>query len=273
LEKSVDIPAQAGALWYYVGHHSPHERKRMALSRLCPARAHWLWYVLIGISLSGCSSAYHFRYQYTMVTPDGSNEGMESERVRVLVTPTAETGVLQLAVLNKSAQPIYIMWAQTRYVDPLGQVRPVLNAEASGLFSPAGWPAEGTRIMPGETFQVTLRPGGFRATRPPSLSPYAGQPDLRLPFDPEFQPSGRPLERASANPFTISRSNTGEVAISTTPQPLLPSRGNTPSLGQAYKGRDFRFILALQFDTGVTPYTFTFRITDVEVQAGAAPAN
>jgi hypothetical protein len=208
-----------------------------------------------------------------MVAPDGSNEGIENDRVRVRLTPTAETGVLQLAVLNKSAQPIYIMWTQTRYVDPLGQVRPALNAESSGLFGPAGWPTAGTRIMPGEALQMTLRPGGFRAARPPSLSPYAGQPDLRLPFDPEFQPSGRPLERASANPLTISRSSTGEVAVSTTPQPLLPTRGNAPALGQAYKGRDFRFILALQFDASVTPYTFTFRITDVEVQAGTASAN
>ena len=245
----------------------------MVLSQLCPARVHWLWYVLIGISLGGCSPTYHFRYQYTMVAPDGSNEGIENERVRVRVTPTAETGVLQLTVLNKSAQPIYIMWTQTRYVDPLGQVTPSHQRRGLRLVQPCRLAGQGTRIMPGEAFQVTLRPGGFRTARPPSLSPYAGQPDLRLPFDPEFQPSGRPMERASANPFTVSRSTAGEVAVSTTPQPLLPTRGNTPTLGQAYKGREFRFILALQFDAGVTPYTFTFRITDVEVQAGAAPAN
>ena len=81
------------------------------------------------------------------------------------------------------------------------------------------------------------------------------------------------MERASANPFIVSRSTGGEVAVSTTPQPLLPTGGNTPTLGQAYKGREFRFILALQFEAGVTPYTFTFRITDVEVQAGATKAN
>ena len=81
------------------------------------------------------------------------------------------------------------------------------------------------------------------------------------------------MERASANPFIVSRSTGGEVAVSTTPQPLLPTGGNTPTLGQAYKGREFRFILALQFDAGVTPYTFTFRITNVEVQAGATQAN
>jgi hypothetical protein len=240
----------------------------MVLSQLWPGRLRWLWYVLIGVSLSGCSPAYHFRYQYTMIAPDGSNEGFENERVRVRVIPTAEPGVLQLLVLNKSTQPINIIWTQTRYVDPLGQVRPAINAEASGLFGAPGWPTEGTRIMPGEAFQVTLRPGGFRLARPPSLSPYAGQPDVRLPPDPEFQPSGRPLDRPSVNPLIISRSTGGEVAVSTTPQPLLPSGGNTPTIGQAYKGREFRFILALQVDAGVTPYTFTFRITNVEVQTG-----
>ena len=47
-----------------------------------------------------------------------------------------------------------------------------------------------------------------------------------------------------------------------------PPAAIRPPLGQAYKGREFRFILALQFDAGVTPYTFTFRITNVEVQTG-----
>jgi len=70
----------------------------------------------------------------------------------------------------------------------------------------------------------------------------------------------------SVNPLTVSRSTAGEVTVSTTPQPLLPPSGNTPSLGQAYKGREFRFILALLFDTGITSYSFTFRITDVTVQ-------
>jgi len=70
----------------------------------------------------------------------------------------------------------------------------------------------------------------------------------------------------SLNPFMVSRSTAGEVTVSTAPQPLLPASGNTPTLGQAYRGREFRFVLALLFDTGITPYTFTFRITDVEVR-------
>ena len=75
------------------------------------------------------------------------------------------------------------------------------------------------------------------------------------------------MERASANPFIVSRSAEGNVAVSTAPQPLLPTGGKTPTIGQAYQGREFRFILALQLDAGVTPYTFTFRITNVEVLA------
>lgn len=245
----------------------------MVLPQLRPAHVHWLWCVVLCASLSGCSTPYHFRYQYTMVVPEGGNESIETDRVQIRVTPTPEVGVLQIAVMNKSAQPITIVWAQTHYIDPLGQSRPAMDAGASGWFGPTGWPAGGTRLMPSETFQVTVRPGGFRATRPASLSPYVGQPDLRLPPDPEFQPSGRAAERASLNPFTVTRSSTGEVAVSSAPQPFLPTSGNTPTIGQAYKGRGFRFILALRLEAGVTPYTFTFRITDVEIQPGAAQLN
>ena len=65
----------------------------MVLFQLCPAHVRWLWCVIICVSLGGCSPTYHFRYQYTMVAPDGSNEGFENERVQVRVTPTAEAGV------------------------------------------------------------------------------------------------------------------------------------------------------------------------------------
>ncbi|MBM3224849.1 MAG: hypothetical protein FJZ47_13730 [Candidatus Tectomicrobia bacterium] len=245
----------------------------MVLFLLGHARRRWLVYLMCCLSLSSCSPAYQFRYQYTMIPPTDASDGIENAQVRVRVVPMDDLGVLQLAVLNKSPQPITIVWNQTRYVDPLGQPRPAIDASPSGLFGPPGWPAGGTRLVPGETFQTTIRPGGFRAVRQPGLSPYAGQPDLRLPPDPEFQSSGRPTERVSLNPFTVSRSTGGEVSVSTRPQPLLPTAGDTPTLGQAYKGREFRFILALLLDTGVRPYTFTFRITDVEVQQGSASAS
>jgi hypothetical protein len=227
---------------------------------------HWLWYALVLVSLSGCSTPYHFRYQSTIVASEGSPAGIDDERLRIRVVPTAEAGILELTVVNKGVQPVTIVWSQTRYIDPLGQVRPAINAEATGFFASPAWPAAGTRIAPGEALQATIRSGGWRTTRPPSLSPYAGQPDLRLPPDPEFQPTGRPVERVSLNPLTVARSTGGEVTISATPQPLLPTSGNTPTLGQAYKDREYRFILVLRLDTGVVSYPFTFRITDVEVQ-------
>ena len=238
----------------------------MVLSWPGPAPVRWLWGVLVLMSLGGCSMPYHFRYQYAMVAPEGSSGGIDNARLRVRVAPTTEVGVLQLTVVNKGVEPITIVWTQTRYIDPLGQARPAINAGASGLFGPPGWPASGTRLVPGEAFEATIRPGSLYTARPPSLSPYAGQPDPRLPYDPEFQPSGRPTERVSLNPFTVSRSTGGEVAVSTAPQPLVPTSGTTPTLAQAYKGREFRFILVLHLDAGITPYTFTFRITDVEVQ-------
>lgn len=239
----------------------------MLLSLCRYARQPWLWTLLLGLSLCGCSSAYHFRYQYAMVPSAGStSEGIETERVRIRVVPTEEVGVLQVSVLNLGLQPLTILWARTQYIDPLGQARPVIDASATGLFSVASFPAEGTRVVPSETFQGLVRPGGLRTARQVSLSPSAGQPDLRVPPDPMYQATGRPSERVSLNPFTVSRSSGGEVATSVTPQPLLPTGGNTPTLGQAYKGREFRFVLTLLSEAGVTPYTFTFRITDVEVQ-------
>ena len=50
-----------------------------------PARVHWLWCMLVLVSLSGCSPPYHFRYQYAMVAQDGSGDGIDNERVRVRV--------------------------------------------------------------------------------------------------------------------------------------------------------------------------------------------
>ena len=245
----------------------------MVLSRSGPARLRWLWCVLVCVSLSACSAPYHFRYQYTPVATEGSSADVDNERLKVLVIPTDEVGVLQLTVMNKSPQPLTIVWTRTHYIDPLGHVRPAIDARPAGLFGPPAWPAGGTLIVPGAVFQATLRPGGFRTARAPSLSPYAGQPDPRLPYDPEFQPTERATDRVSFNPFTVARSTAGEVTVSTAPQPLVPTSGNTPTLGQAYKGREFRFVLALLLDTGITPHTFTFRITDVEVQAGAAQSN
>src|SRR5215831_18654728 len=131
----------------------------MALSRSGLVHLRWLWCVCVCVSLSACSAAYHFRYQYALVAADSSRGGVDNERLRILVTPTDEVGVLQLNIMNKSAQPITVVWTRTQYVDPLGHVRPVIDARASGLFGPPTWPADGTLIVPGAAFQATIRPG------------------------------------------------------------------------------------------------------------------
>ena len=234
------------------------------------ARALRLWCVVALVTLSGCTAPYQFRYHYTLVAPAGGSDSIEDERVRVRVTPTVETGVLELTVINKSLQPLTIVWDQTRYVDPFGHQRPTIEAEAGGFWWPRPWPVGGPQVALGEALQTTIRPAGLRAPRVQSLSPYAGQFDMHVPPNPEFRVSPRASDQAMANPLTISRTTGGEVNISTSPQPLLPASGNTPALGQSYKDREFRLILALRFDTRVVPYTFTFRITDVEVQQSAS---
>jgi hypothetical protein len=73
-------------------------------------------------------------------------------------------------------------------------------------------------------------------------------------------------EHQAYNPFFIARSASGDVTVSTTAAPLLPTGGKARAEGQAYQGREFRFILALRLGIDVMLYPFTFRITDVAVQ-------
>ncbi|MGE3536217.1 MAG: hypothetical protein AB7N91_02125 [Candidatus Tectimicrobiota bacterium] len=237
------------------------------------ARVGGPWCVLALLLCSGCSAPYHFRYQSTLVAPADGSDSIEDERVRVRVTPTTETGVLQLTVINKTLQPLTIVWSQTYYVDPLGRQRPTLDASTPGIFGPQPWPTSGTRVVPGDALQTMVRPAGLRTARVQSLSPYAGQLDMHVPPSPEARTPPQASDRLTATPLTLTWAKGEGAHLSTSPQPLLPASGSTPSLGQAYKDREFRFVLGLRFETRVVPYTFTFRITDVEVQQSAAPAN
>jgi hypothetical protein len=99
-------------------------------------------------------------------------------------------------------------------------------------FRPSQWWHENTHIAPGASLRLQVHPG----------------------------------ERQYYNPFSVSRTASGQVAVSGAPQPLLPTTGKTRAVGEGYQGREFRFILALRLGTEVTPYPFTFRITEVEVQ-------
>ena len=167
-----------------------------------------------------------------MVSPPGGTEGTEDDRVRIQLVPAPGTGVMYVALTNKSSGPIAVVWEQTHYIDPFGRRQPASETGMHWFFRPREWFADDTRIAPGSTLGMHVQPGS----------------------------------RQQYNPFEISRTTGGNVTLSTSPRPLLPATGNTPSLGERYKGQEFRFILALRIGTNVTQYAFTFRITDVAVQ-------
>jgi hypothetical protein len=200
--------------------------QRHAVMRSC------LWGCFILLSLSACGSTYHFRYQYALIAPSGSAEGVETDQVRIQLSPAPDSGIMQLAIVNKSTQAIAVVWDQTHYVDPLGRRRPATETGMQWFFRPREWFADDTRIDPGHTFHARVQAG----------------------------------EHQMYNPFTLSRSASGDVAVSTAAAPLLPTGANARTVGQAYQGREFRFVLALRLGTDVTLYPFTFRITNVEVQ-------
>lgn len=228
----------------------------------------WCWPLAVWLLLSGCHPAYRFQYQSTLIAPTNA---LEDAQVRILVTPTTEVGVLQLTVANQSLERLTIVWPQSRYIDPLGRTRPVVETGPTGILSAS--PARGTPVEPGETVVTAVRPGGTSAPRELKRSRHLGESDLHLPPEEQFHAAARPAGQITVNPFTVSRSSGGEVSSSTASTPLLPLTGATPATGQAYQGREFRFILALQRNTGVTPYAFTFRITGVDVRDGNTASN
>jgi hypothetical protein len=184
------------------------------------------------LSLSACSPTYHFRYQYTLITPPGGADGVENDQVRIQLSPAPDSGIMQLAVVNKSPQPMAIVWDQTHYIDPFGRRRAASETGMQWFFRLREWFADDTSIDPGDTFRTRVQAG----------------------------------EHQAYNPFMLSRSVGGDVTVSTAAAPLLPTGSKARAVGQAYQGREFHFILALRLGTDVMLYPFTFRITDVAVQ-------
>ena len=204
----------------------------MLTRRFDPMIRAYLCGLLMLLSLSACSATYHFRYHYTLIAPPGGTEGIEDDQVRIQLSPAPESGIMQLAVVNKGAQAIAIVWGQTHYVDPFGRRRPATETGIQWFFRPREWVTDDTSIDPGQTFHARVQAGVHQ----------------------------------TYNPFTVSRSASGDVTTSPAATPLLPTGGNARAVGQAYQGREFRFVLALRLGSDVTLYPFTFRITDVEVQ-------
>jgi hypothetical protein len=184
------------------------------------------------LSLNACSPTYHFSYRYTLIAPPGGAEGVENDQVRIQLSPTPDSGIMQLAVVNKSPQSMAIVWDQTHYIDPFGRRRAATETGMQWFFRLREWFADDTSIAPGDTFRSRVQAG----------------------------------EHQAYNPFTVFQSASGDVTVSTTAAPLLPTGGKARAVGQAYQGREFHFILALRLGTDVMLYPFTFRITDVAVQ-------
>lgn len=202
-----------------------HRVRRHQASNAC------LRWILLGLVLSGCSTSYRFQYQYTMTSPPGGTEGLENDRVQIQLAPEPETAVMQLTVVNKGVEPLAIVWTQTHYIDPFGRRVQATETGAQWFFRVREWFTNETRILGGQTLRTRVHPG----------------------------------EHQTYNPFTVSRAEGGSISLSSDPQPLLPTSGNRPAVGQRYQDREFSFVLALLTDTNIVQYPFTFRITGVQV--------
>ncbi len=196
------------------------------------SRTYLIWYLPVLFSLSGCGAAYHFQYHYTMISPPGGAEGVENDQVRIQLIPEPTTGIMRLSVMNKSLQPVDIVWEQTHYIDPFGRRRPATETGIQWFLRPHEWVADNTRISPGKTLQIRVHPGGHQ----------------------------------TYNPFAVSHTPAEGVNLSSSPHALLPPSGSTSTTGARYAGQEFRFVLTLRVDTDVIHYPFVFRVTEVDVQ-------
>jgi hypothetical protein len=195
---------------------------------LDPISRWWLWCLLVTLSLSGCGAAYHFRYHYTLVSPPDAIEGIEDDQVHMQLSPEPAGGIMEITITNNSAQPLAIVWEQTYYIDPFGRRRHATETGIRWFFRFT----DNTHMAPGEVLRTRVQPGGPQ----------------------------------TYNPFTVSRTASGEMALSSAPATLFPTAGDRAAVGKNYQGQEFRFVLALRRGTEVMQYPFTFRITEVDVQ-------
>ena len=216
-------------------------------------RGAWVWCVALAALLSSCSVAHRYHYDYTLKAPDKGVAGViENDQVRVQVTPTEALGVVQLAVTNKSLELVAVAWQESYFVNPHGHRHQAVNTDQGIIRAPEASMREGA-IAPGATWRGTVQPGGVPTTRP-------------LPTEID-QGSLSPVDRQLVlNPLTVTLYEGGEVALGSPASSFLPNAGNAPAVAEAYKGQEFHLVLGLQTGDDVTPYRFTFVITDVQVR-------
>jgi hypothetical protein len=92
------------------------------------------------------------------------------------------------------------------------------------------------------------------------------QADRRLPTDID-QGGLSPVDRQLVlNPLTVTLYEGGEMMLGSPASSFLPNAGNAPAVAEAYKGQEFHLVLGLQTGDDISPYRFTFVITDVRVR-------
>ena len=173
-----------------------------------------LWGLLILLSLSACSPTYHFRYQYALIAPPGGTEGVENDQVHIQLSPTSESGIMQLAVVNKSPQAMAIVWDQTHYIDPFGRRRAASETGLQWFFRLREWFAEDTPIDPGDTFHTRVQAGERQEYAIPLRSPA-----LPAGTSPSLLPPRRSC-RLAARRAPWGRRTRGASPISSSPSVL-----------------------------------------------------
>ena len=216
----------------------------------------WVWCVALAALIGGCSAPQRYHYDYALKASGGGSQGViENDRVRVQAAPSDMLGVVQLAVTNKGLEPAAVAWRETYFVNPHGHRHQAVNPHQGIIRAPDASMRDGA-IAPGATWRGTVQPGGTPTTRPLQSEPSRYRQGDLSPVD----------RQLVLNPLTVTLHEGGDVVLASPASSFLPNAGNDPELAAAYKGREFHLVLGLQSGDDITPYRFTFVITDVEMR-------
>lgn len=222
--------------------------------------------MVLAALLSGCSVAHQYHYDYALKT-SGERAGgvIEDDQVRVRAVPTETLGIVQLAVTNKSLEPVAVAWRDSYFVDPHGYRHQAVNPDQAVIRAPDASMREGA-ITPGATWRAIVQPGGTPTNQPLRSEPSRYPTDRSLPNVPD-QSGLSPVDRQLVlNPLTVTLREGGDVVLASPAASFLPNAGNAPALAETYKGQEFHLVLGLRAGDDITPYRFTFVITDVRVR-------
>ena len=213
-----------------------------------------MWCVVLAALLNGCSAAHQYHYDYALKA-SGERAGgvIENDQVRVQAAPTAALGVVQVAVINKSLEPVAVAWRESYFVNPHGHRHQAVNTDQGIIRAPDASMREGA-IAPGGTWRAIVQPGGTPTTRPLQVEPSRYQQGGLSPVD----------RQLVLNPLTVTLYEGGDMVLGSPASSFLPNAGNAaPALAEAYKGQEFHLVLGLRAGDDITPYRFTFVITNV----------